>query len=69
LSLTNPANPEPDLDFPGPYELEMGVDFMLVPGQEYDVTQVVDEPNDKVTIWFNETFYIPDYPKQKVKLI
>jgi len=64
----DPENPDPDLDFPGPYELDMEVNVTLVPGLEYEVLRI-EETDDSVSLWLNETFCIPNYPKEKVRLI
>lgn len=63
----NPANPDPDLDFPGPYNLDMGIEFQLSPGQEYEVVEVVDGGGDTITLWFANDLCIPNFPKEKVQ--
>lgn len=69
LEVTDdPANPDPDLDFPGPYIMDMGVDFLLSPGQEYDIAEVVDDGENTVSVWLNNELCIPNFPKEKVLL-
>ncbi len=61
---------EPDPDYPGPYELPMWVNLLLVPGQEYELHAANPEPDGTtITLWLSETLYIPNYPCNKVTLM
>lgn len=63
------ANLDLDIDFAGPYIIDMEVNFLLSPEKQYDIIEIVDEVNNTVTIWFNDKLCIPNFPKERVLLI
>lgn len=58
-----------DLDLPaGSYGIPMSTHFLLIPDKEYDFLEIVEESPGIVTIWLNDTFCLPNFPKEKIRI-
>lgn len=54
---------------PSAYSLDMETSIELVPGKKYSAVSLVDESPTTVTVWLNYTLCIPNFPKEKIRIV